>query len=258
MKSIFYSFLILLLAETLMSSGCGSSGGGGGVTTVASGSGTAKVGSNARFAIVGDRLYMVDHKNLTVVNITNPKALDVKSKFDIGSNIETIYPFRNSLFIGSQNGMYAYNIDNPDNPKDKIFVNHVRSCDPVVANATHAYLTLRGGTNCNSTRNELQTYSYTKNGNGFNINFLNSYGLKSPRGLGLQGDFLLVCDVDAGIKVFDVAQNTPTKVNDFATPGTSYYDIITYGDFAVVHNNEGVTYLSTKNLPLVSVLKTIK
>ena len=51
----------------------------------------------------------------------------------------------NRLFIGSQTGMFIYNLSNPDNPVQDGQFNHVRSCDPVIADEKYAYVTLRSG-----------------------------------------------------------------------------------------------------------------
>ncbi len=116
-------------------------------------------GSMARFAALKERLFTVDGSGLSVFNI----AADMKPEFvkrkQIGWLIETIYPFKENLYIGSLNGMYIYDLVNPDDPTQLSSVTHVRSCDPVVANETHAFVTLRNGTRCWDGVNELQVYS---------------------------------------------------------------------------------------------------
>jgi hypothetical protein len=256
MKAIIYSFSLLLLAETLMSSGCD---GGGSVTSYnasnGGGTGTAKVGSTARFAIVKNHMYTVDNNSLKVFDISNPTEMQYLNTINIGNNIETIYPFRNLLFIGSTNGMYAYNIDNPAQPSNPTFVSHITSCDPVVANATHAYLTLRSGTACNGTSNLLQTYDYNVNNGTININFMEQENLYTPKGLALHENYLLVCE-SRGLLVYDISNATPQN-QKISYSTQDYTDIITTENVGIVQHKTGVSYLDISKLPLVYVIKTI-
>src|SRR6266496_3434035 len=93
-------------------------------------------GSMARFAIMNDHLYTVTTSKLNVLNITNeqqPEWVNTITPDDRFASIETIYPFKNKLFIGSQTSMFIYNVDNPSAPVLEGMFNHVRVCDPVIA-----------------------------------------------------------------------------------------------------------------------------
>src|SRR5690606_19117382 len=87
-------------------------------------------GSMARFSVVQERLYTVSDQDLTVFNIQNMVEPVYSRKVNIGQQIETLYPFKNNLFIGSASGMYIYDISNTDNPKLAGQFGHVQSCDP--------------------------------------------------------------------------------------------------------------------------------
>ncbi len=94
-----------------------------------------KGGSMARFAIVNNRMYTVSDADLGVFNISSPNDPSFNNKVNINTwGIETIFPFKNKLFIGSQSGMFIYNINNPDNPVLAGQFAHVQSCDPVKRN----------------------------------------------------------------------------------------------------------------------------
>ena len=68
-------------------------------------------GSTARFTIVGNYLYVVDNTSLKVFDIANPAVAPVmKSKTELGINIETIFPYQDKLFIGSSFSMYKSRI----------------------------------------------------------------------------------------------------------------------------------------------------
>jgi hypothetical protein len=100
---------------------------------------------------------------------------------NIGFGIETIYPYNQKLFIGSQTGMFLYSIANPAAPVKEGEVQHIRRCDPVVANDTAAFVTLRKGAACGGTTEGLFIYDAS---NLASPHLLNSISLPSPYGLG--------------------------------------------------------------------------
>ncbi len=157
-------------------------------------------GSLATFLLKGNYLYTVDNYNLNVFNIqeeTNPIKVNTIS---IGFNIETLFGFDDYLFIGSRNGMFIYDVKNPELPKRMSASEHFRSCDPVVANNDYAYVTLHSTAVCGGSINELQTYDIK------NIEapiLLNTRGLDRPKGLSLYYNYLIVCDA-SDVKIFDV------------------------------------------------------
>ncbi|HEX6334375.1 MAG TPA: hypothetical protein VFZ78_09115, partial [Flavisolibacter sp.] len=74
-------------------------------------------GSMARFAIQNDFLYAVSTNELYSISISDPVSPLLTSTQNLGSwVVETIYPFRDKLFIGSRNGMFIYTLNNPAVP----------------------------------------------------------------------------------------------------------------------------------------------
>ena len=74
---------------------------------------------------------------------------------NVGWGLETIFQYKNNLFIGSQTGMYIYDLSDPAVPEQLSVFNHLRSCDPVVVDDDYAYVTLRSGTFCMNGNNQL-------------------------------------------------------------------------------------------------------
>src|SRR5687767_14036838 len=107
---------------------------GGGAT-----SSTGKGGSLARFTIAGNYLYLADWSSLKLFDISIPQQPVQKPTVNVGFGIETIFPYKDKLFIGAMQGMYIYSIANPATPVKQASVQHLRSCDPVVANDSIAY-----------------------------------------------------------------------------------------------------------------------
>ena len=93
-------------------------------------------GSLARFTIVGNYLYTVDKQNLKVFNITNAANPVFTKLVPVGFEIETIYPFKDKLFIGSTTVVHIFSISDPTSPQKlsvAISPTIIRRCDPVVA-----------------------------------------------------------------------------------------------------------------------------
>jgi len=92
-------------------------------------------GSLAQFIVVDNYLYTVDYKSIKVFNITNdPTHLNT---VQLGYGIETIHNQGDYVFIGTTNGVKILNITDPTNPIEVSEFEHVRSCDPVVANSDY-------------------------------------------------------------------------------------------------------------------------
>ena len=99
----------------------------------------------ARFTIVNNHLYAVSNSALNVVSIVNGADPVFTNKVQMTWGIETLYPFNNRLFIGSTTGMFIFDIANPTNPVQLGTFSHARKCDPVIADNTNAFVTLRTG-----------------------------------------------------------------------------------------------------------------
>lgn len=161
---------------------------------------TGQGGSLARFALFLDYLYVVDDSNLNVFSITDLENPVQINTVPIGFDIETLFVYKTYLYIGSRNGMFIYDVQNPEEPTYLSDVQHFTACDPVVANATHAYVTLHTNIGCGTDVNRLEIYDVTNVTDPILISFRN---LTQPIGIGLYGDYLFVCDDE--VKVFDVS-----------------------------------------------------
>lgn len=78
---------------------------------------------------------------------------------------------------------------------------HVQSCDPVVVQDNIAYVTLQGS--CFDERNRLEIIDVSDPGAP---KLVTDYNLQEPFGLGVDGNYLFVCDGAAGLKVYDRAR----------------------------------------------------
>ena len=159
---------------------------------------TGKGGSMARFAVTGDYLYTVDNFSLNLFDVSDPANPITGNKVSIGFGIETIFPFGNKLFIGTQTGMQIFDISDQANPKYVSHYEHVVSCDPVVTDGRYAYVTLSSGTACRQAINQLQIIDIQ---DIQRPKLIQQYNMTNPKGLGIDGNLLFVCD--DGLKVYD-------------------------------------------------------
>lgn len=193
-------------------------------------------GSMARFAITGNYLYIVNNTNLKVFDInqeTDPKpGADIK----LGIGIETIFPYQDKLFIGSQDGMHIYDNAQPANPELISVYNHVQSCDPVVVEGNYAYVTLRNGNTCRNGANLLDIVNIS---DLKAPQLVKSISMLNPHGLGVDGNDLFVCEGDFGLKIFDTS-NPENPVQTQFIQDIKTFDVIPRAKLLLVTGKDGL------------------
>jgi hypothetical protein len=213
--------------------------------------GTGMGGSMARFTIANDHLYTVSDTKMQVFDISTANNPVHKNTLEIGWGVETIFPMGDKLFIGTQTGMKIMNVSNPIDPQKLSEYQHIRSCDPVVANDKYAYVTLRTDNMCTRGTNELQIIDIADMTKPVMVK---SYAMSKPQGLALDGNNLFVCDNI--IKWYDV---TDPKVlvlkNTSMIAGT---DLIAHNGVLMVIGPDGLSQYSynTGELKLLSRIPT--
>lgn len=204
------------------------------------GGSTGKAGSLARYTVAGPNLnylYSVSQTQLFVTDISdlsNPNNLST-TNLNWGG-VETIFPFQDYLLLGTQTGMLVYDLSTPEQPQFVSEFWHVRSCDPVVAQDSFAYVTLRGNGGCGGTQNELHVLDISQ------IQYprqLHVYQLSGPYGLGIDGDELFVCDGKAGLLVYDASNPKEGLTLKQTFPGINAKDVIPYNGLLLMIGDDG-------------------
>lgn len=245
MKKLYILSVLFAAVLTGLLSGCSKSGSDAG-SLAGGGSGTGTAGSLARFVIAGNYMYTIDNTSLHVYDISNPAATSRVNTVSVGFGIETIYPFKDKLFIGSSFGMFVYSLANPAAPSRISAVAHFTGCDPVVANDTVAYVTIRAGNLCGRGVSQLQVYDIR---NIQTPSLIRTYTLSSPYGLGYSGNGLYVCDA-ASMLVYNIgaAINNPQQVLTVPSGnGERFYDVIPYGNTLICYLDKGVAFYDISN-----------
>ncbi|WP_188315822.1 LVIVD repeat-containing protein [Chitinophaga agrisoli] len=202
-----------------------------------------KGGSMARFALLNDYLYTVDYSRLNIFGIQNPASPEKQDELYLFDVVETIFPYRGNLFIGSQSGMYIYSLQNPAHPVRKGAFGHIRSCDPVVAEDSTAYVTLRGGSACGGFTNQLDVLNISDLSNPI---LIKSYPMSSPYGLGIDGEHLFVCEGSNGLKFLDASD--PQNITSVAQVPVEAFDVIPHNKVLLVTAKDGLYQYDYSNL----------
>ncbi|MCF8243836.1 MAG: hypothetical protein K9J37_02030 [Saprospiraceae bacterium] len=169
-------------------------------------------GSLSHFTIIGDYLYTIQHDgyDLNIYDLTNPTNPTHASTVGIGVHLETLFPYGDKLFVGSNVGMYIYDNSNPLNPVQLSVFEHARACDPVFVQGNYAYVTLWDGSSCGSAGpNQLDVIDIT---DLLHPVLKKSFAMKNPHGLSVKGNSLLLCEGMFGLEIYD--NTNPETVGD--------------------------------------------
>lgn len=243
-----FSWFCFLTGVALALSGCG---GGGSDSGGSQGVPVGRGGSMARFAVVEDLLYTISGADLQIFRLDQPGMPSKWAKTRVAFDIETLFGFGDHLLIGSQGGMYIYDTSDPEHPEFVSKLLHATSCDPVVAQGNYAYVTLRSGNRCQAGNNQLDVIDISDPAVPV---LVKTYPMQGPKGLGVDGDKLFVCDDDAGLKVFDVAD--PLRLQTLQhLSGINCYDVIPNQGNLIVMGEDGLFQYDYRQDPMTRTSK---
>jgi hypothetical protein len=211
-------------------------------------------GSMARFALLHQYLYTVNQGTMNLYNVSQPASPVSEGSVNLGRFVETILPYKNNLFIGSNTGMLIYDAANPAQPVFKGNFSHFYSCDPVVAQNGYAYVTLRNGTSCRQNNiNEMDVVNISDVSNPY---MEGSLPLTNPKGLAIDGTNLFVCDGPSGVRLIDVSNVQSPKI--VTTVGNiDAYDAIALNGILVVVAKDGLYQYDYHNFSNPKLLSKI-
>lgn len=227
-------------------------------TTIQSGagsSGTGIGGSFARFTVVRDYLYVVDQASLKSYLVSTPENPIHKHTNNLGWGIETIFPYKDKLFIGSNAGMYIFDNSRPETPVLQSVFEHARACDPVVVNENTAYVTLRNGTECRGFINQLDVIDIS---NVLKPKLIKSYPMKHPHGLSVNGERVYLAEGSHGFKVLDVKNPADVSVLGEVSNIHSYDMISISKDRLFMIGDDGFYIYDVSNDKSPKLLSVIK
>jgi hypothetical protein len=225
---------------------------GQGVPEVAGGG-----GSLARVAFIGDYFYYVNNYAMKVFSVEEIGMPQLVNTVYLDWGVETIFPYKDNIFIGANDGMHILDNRDPANPEHISTFRHARACDPVVVKDDIAYVTLRDGSECENFINQLDVIDISRLESP---ELIASFPMDHPHGLSVRGETLYLCEGDFGLKVFDLAnleeihENLISHITDIGA-----FDVISISsDLLLLIGPDGFYQYDTKNPQALQLLSSIK
>lgn len=202
----------------------------------AGGATTGLNGSMSRFGLYKDNLYTVIDNVMTVFDLSGDKPVKALENFYIGRDVETIFNYKDYMFLGTPTGMLIYSVENPLSPEWMSSLQHIYGCDPVVVENDLAYVTIRSGNLCGQDNNELFIVDVSDVKSPRQIV---SYTMNNPKGLGIDNGTLFLCD--EGLKIYKVEDPQTLMSNRIAHySGMDGFDVIANNNVLMMIADDGL------------------
>ena len=254
------TYILSSLLSMIMLIGCG----GGLDSSRSSGNNVGEAGSMARFALKGNYLYTLNNSEMNIFDVSeasNPKNI---SKLHTPFNVETLYSYKDYLYMGASDGVYIYDNREPTQPSFLTLFTHAQSCDPVVIENDIAYVTLNSSSSCwRPNPIEINRLEVLDMHDPKNPKLLKRMEMWEPKGLAIDNNRLFICDGTEGLKVFDVNQiernsSIEIKLNPLdKNREIDCYDVIASDKSLIVSNQTDIRQFDYSTFPM-EMLSEIK
>ncbi|RZK60664.1 MAG: hypothetical protein EOO91_00555 [Pedobacter sp.] len=224
------------------------------VSTPSSSSGQG--GSMARFTLMNQYLYTVGQADLSLFDVRTVSNPTFVKTINLAWGVETIFPYENKLFIGTNNGMHIFNATDAGNPVKLSTYSHIIACDPVVVQGKYAYVTLRTGNFCRQTVNQLEVVDIEDPTQPKQVAV---FPMKNPHGLSVSGNNLFLCEGTFGIKSFNITDKNAIGSNLLEhLDNIKSFDVIAGPKSLIVTGEDGVYQFNYSNPSKLTQLSKIK
>ena len=224
--------------------------------TSASYSSGGQGGSMARFTLLNDHLYTVGHNDLSLFDVKTASNPSFVKSLILGWGVETIFPYENKLFIGTNRGMHIFNAVDAANPVKLATYSHVFACDPVVVQGKYAYVTLRTGNFCRQAVNQLEVVDIEDPSDPKQVAV---YPMQNPHGLSVSGNNLFLCEGDFGLKSFNISDKNKVGDNQLQhLKSIKSFDVIAGPKSLIVTGEDGVYQFNYTNPSSIRQISKIK
>lgn len=215
-------------------------------------------GSMSRFTLYDDKLYVVLNNYMSIFDITGQKPVKASDSMYIGWEVETIFSYKDNMFMGTPTGMIIYSVKDPLKPEFQSRISHAFGCDPVVVDNDLAYITVRSGNACGQNTNELIVVNVA---DVKLPKFIVSFDMVSPKGLGIDANKLFLCD--DGLKVFQITSNPRELDKNLIkqVKGMAGFDLIPFNNTLMMIAEDGLyqyDYTDVNNITQLSKLSFVK
>lgn len=210
-------------------------------------------GSMSRFGLYQDYLYSVINNSMSIFNLSGDIPVKSVDNIYIGWDVETVFNYKDNLFMGTPTGMLIYSIKDPLKPEYQSSLTHVYGCDPVVVEDDMAYVTIHSGNVCGQNTNELFIVDVSDVKKPKQIV---SYTMTNPKGLGIDNGTLFLCD--NGLKVYNSDDPQKLMSNQLAHhKGMDGFDVIPHNNVLMMIADDGLyqyDYSDLQNIKQISRL----
>lgn len=213
-------------------------------------------GSMARFTLMNQYLYTVGQADLSLFDVKTVSNPTFVKAINLGWGVETIFPYENKLFIGTNTGMHIFSATDPANPVKLSTYSHVFACDPVVVQGKYAFVTLRTGNTCRQAMNQLEVVDIEDPTKPKQVAV---FPMQNPHGLSVSGNNLFLCEGMFGLKSFNITNKNVIGNNLLQHLGNvKSFDVIAGPKSLIVTGEDGIYQFNYSNASKLSQLSKIK
>jgi len=221
-----------------------------------SSSSSGQGGSMARFTLMNQYLYTVGQADLSLFDVKTVSNPTFVKAINLGWGVETIFPYENKLFIGTNTGMHIFSASDPSNPVKLSTYSHIFACDPVVVQGKYAFVTLRTGNFCRQAMNQLEVVDIEDPTKPKQVAV---FPMKNPHGLSVSGNNLFLCEGMFGLKSFNITDKNAIGNNLLQhLDNIKSFDVIAGPKSLIVTGEDGVYQFNYSNAAKLSQLSKIK
>lgn len=216
-------------------------------------SSTGVNGSMSRFGLYKDYLYVVLNNQMSIFDLSGDEPVAAAENIAVGWNVETIFSYKDNMFMGTPTGMVIYSVKDPVKPEYQSSISHVYGCDPVVVEDDIAYVTVHSGNNCGQNFNELIVIDVS---DVTRPQPIVSYTMTKPKGLGIDNGTLFLCD--DGLKIYKADNPQTLMANRLAHySGMEGYDVIPHNNVLMMIADDGIYQYDYSNLDKITLLSKV-
>jgi hypothetical protein len=217
------------------------------------GSSTGVGGSMSKFTIYDDYLYTVLNSQMNIFDLRTDKPEQVAENIYLVNSVETIFSYKDNLFMGTPTGMVIYSVKDPLKPESQSMIWHAFGCDPVVVENDIAYVTVHSGNTCGQNNNDLIIVDVSDVKSPRHIV---TYAMTRPKGLGIDNGTLFLCD--EGLKIYDAANPQTLMANRLAHyAGMEGYDVIPFKNVLMMIAEDGLYQYDYSDLTEIKQLSKL-
>lgn len=207
-------------------------------------------GSMSRFTLYDNKLYTVSENYMTIFDLKGITPTKLGESTPVGWNVETIFSYKDNMFLGTPTGMIIYSVADPAKPVYMSSITHVFGCDPVVVYNDLAYVTIHSGTNCGQNSNELLIIDVS---NVKVPKLLLTLNMTNPKGLGIDNGMLFLCD--DGLKIYTITTPKEMYLKSLKDmKGMKGYDLIANDNVLMMIAEDGLYQYNYSNIDDIKFL----